>query len=46
MAAVAGDSLAPQTAAAVAPDYKALVCLFLAGGNDATNTIVPTDNTS
>lgn len=23
------------------PDYKALVCLFLAGGNDGHNTIVP-----
>ena len=29
---------APQT------DYKALVCLFLAGGNDANNLVVPTDN--
>jgi len=27
----------PQT------DYKALVCLFLAGGNDANNLIVPSD---
>ena len=27
-------------------DYKALVCLFLAGGNDANNWIVPTDTTS
>ena len=26
--------------------YKALVCLFLAGGNDANNWIVPTDSTS
>jgi uncharacterized protein (DUF1501 family) len=26
-----------------AGDYKALVCLFLAGGNDANNLIVPTD---
>ncbi len=24
-------------------DYKALVCLFMAGGNDANNWIVPTD---
>src|SRR5262245_30888571 len=29
--------------AAPAGDYKALVCLFLAGGNDANNLIVPTD---
>jgi uncharacterized protein (DUF1501 family) len=26
--------------------YKALVCLFLSGGNDANNWIVPTDNTT
>jgi uncharacterized protein (DUF1501 family) len=27
-----------------ASDYKALVCLFLYGGNDANNVIVPHDN--
>jgi uncharacterized protein (DUF1501 family) len=27
-------------------DYKALVCLFLAGGNDSNNWFVPTDNTT
>lgn len=27
-------------------DYKALVCLFLSGGNDANNWIVPTDTES
>lgn len=43
MAAVAGDGLTPATAAAVAPDYKALVCLFLQGGNDGTSLIVPSD---
>ncbi len=32
----------PSTAAAVAPDFKALVCVFLQGGNDANNMIVPT----
>jgi uncharacterized protein (DUF1501 family) len=26
-------------------DYKALVCLFLFGGNDANNVIIPHDNT-
>ncbi|MBT8140783.1 MAG: DUF1501 domain-containing protein [Gammaproteobacteria bacterium] len=26
------------------PDYKALVCVFLHGGNDAFNLIVPTDS--
>ncbi|MEO5958616.1 MAG: DUF1501 domain-containing protein, partial [Opitutaceae bacterium] len=45
MAALAGDSLTPATAA-VLPDYKALVCLFLSGGNDATNLIVPSDPSS
>ena len=43
MAALAGDSLPRNTAAATLPDYKALVCLFLQGGNDGTNTIVPSD---
>ena len=33
-------------AAAAAPsDYKALVCLFLYGGNDGNNLVVPTDTT-
>ena len=27
-------------------DYKALVCIFLGGGNDAHNTVVPTDDAS
>jgi uncharacterized protein (DUF1501 family) len=31
--------------AQAAPDYKALVCVFLFGGNDGNNIIVPTDNT-
>ncbi|HTN48748.1 MAG TPA: DUF1501 domain-containing protein [Burkholderiaceae bacterium] len=34
-------------AAQVAPtDYKALVCVFMYGGNDHSNTVVPYDNTS
>src|SRR3954469_18337507 len=36
----------PLTAGAPQTDFKALVCLFLAGGNDANNLIVPTDATS
>ena len=35
--------LAPRVAAAPQADYKALVCLFLAGGNDANNLVIPTD---
>ena len=31
----------PAARGAVNPDYKALVCIFLAGGNDGHNTIVP-----
>jgi uncharacterized protein (DUF1501 family) len=33
----------PPRAGALPADYKALVCLFLAGGNDANNLIVPFD---
>lgn len=46
MAAVAGDTLTPRRAAAVPADYKALICLFLQGGCDATNLIVPSDASS
>lgn len=31
--------------AATAPDYKALVCLFMFGGNDGHNTVVPLQST-
>ena len=34
-----------QFAQAAAGDYKALVCVFLFGGNDGNNMIVPTDST-
>lgn len=33
-------------AAQTASDYKAIVCLFLAGGNDQANTVLATDPTS
>lgn len=29
---------------AAAPDYKALVCIFMFGGNDGNNMIIPYDN--
>lgn len=35
-----------QAAAATATDYKALVCVFLYGGNDHANTLVPYDTES
>jgi len=41
--AVAGDAAA---SAGSSSGYKALVCVFLYGGNDANNVIIPTDNSS
>ena len=35
--------LAGHAAAQAAPDYKALVCVFLYGGVDGNNLVVPTD---
>ena len=32
-----------ESAAATATDYKALVCVFMIGGNDNFNTLVPYD---
>lgn len=37
---------AGSAAAQTAPDYKAIVCLFLFGGNDAFNMVLPTDAAS
>lgn len=34
-----------QAAPAGAPDYRALVCLYLGGGNDAFNWLIPSDTT-
>ncbi len=40
-------SLMAEAAAATSPgDYKALVCVFLYGGNDHGNTLVPVDDTN
>jgi len=38
-----GSALAAASAAAQASDYKALVCVYLWGGNDAHNLFVPRD---
>lgn len=35
-----------EAAAASSTDYKALVCVFLDGGNDQSNTLIPYDLTS
>jgi len=35
-----------EAAAATAADYKALVCIFLFGGNDYANTVTPYDQAS
>ena len=37
---------ASQAAAQTAPDYRAVVCLFLFGGNDSFNMVLPTDSAS
>jgi uncharacterized protein (DUF1501 family) len=45
--AMAADaSTTPKVAAALPIDYKALVCIFLGGGNDATNLLIPSDSAS
>ena len=43
--AAASPGNIPATAAAGPSDYKALVCLFLNGGNDANNLIIPAGST-
>jgi uncharacterized protein (DUF1501 family) len=35
-----------EASAANASDYKAIVCVFLYGGNDYANTLIPYDNTN
>ena len=32
-----------EAGAQSAPDYKALVCVFMFGGNDGNNTLIPID---
>jgi uncharacterized protein (DUF1501 family) len=44
-AALAQLGLLGSHALAATGDYKALVCIFLAGGNDGNNTLVPIDTT-
>jgi uncharacterized protein (DUF1501 family) len=44
--ALAADSSSGPVRAAADADYKALVCLFLSGGNDGNNVLVPYDQSS
>ena len=44
--ALAGDAPGFPRSAAIAADYKALVCVFLSGGNDTNNVLVPVDPSS
>lgn len=46
VASPSNGPLLPRASSAIPPDYKALVCLFLQGGNDANNLIIPSDTTS
>jgi len=41
--AISMASVIPHALAQAAGDYKALVCVFLYGGNDGNNTIIPMD---
>ena len=43
MAAAASDALVPSAQAQTAEDYRCMVCLFMFGGNDANNLLIPTD---
>ncbi len=36
----------PAMAQQSGPDYRALVCVFLFGGNDSNNTVIPMDDTN
>src|SRR5579863_5814871 len=36
----------PAMAQTSSPDYRALVCVFLFGGNDSNNTVIPMDDTN
>jgi uncharacterized protein (DUF1501 family) len=47
LSAAAGNALIPaaqaQTVSPSTEDYRCLVCLFMYGGNDANNLLIPTD---
>jgi uncharacterized protein (DUF1501 family) len=41
--AAAGDAVLGNAHAQVADDYKALICIFMFGGNDGNNLLIPGD---
>lgn len=41
-----GGRVGAQTAGSSGDDYKAIVCLYMSGGNDYANTVVPYDDAS
>ena len=43
MGAAASDALVSSAQAQTAEDYRCMVCLFMFGGNDANNLLIPTD---
>ena len=43
LAAAAGDALVGTAHAQSADDYRALVCVFMYGGNDANNMVIPAE---
>ena len=43
LAAAAGDALVGDARAQSSDDYRALVCVFLYGGNDANNMLIPAE---
>lgn len=47
LGAVAADSVRSQFSPMALPgDFKAMVCVYLGGGNDATNMIIPSDGSN
>ena len=44
LGAAAGNALVPSAQAQTAEDFRCLVCLFMFGGNDANNLLIPTDS--
>lgn len=46
MSTVAAQTIEKDLSPAIPSDYRALVCIFLAGGNDGNNTVIPNFTTT